>query len=175
METKKMQVADNLEVDIILDDKCEFLMTTSEVAKGYGISPNTLRRHKMEHIDELKEGKHFISSVHKTNARCKSDGYIQTKQTLWTKRGIVRLGFFIKSERSIMFRDWAEDLVINTMEQAQQITQDAQQLNLFPEPPKKRNINCLTKDRLVDVLADVARIDDKELRMSIVYKLMNNK
>ncbi len=170
-----MQVANNLEVNIIPDDQYEFLMTTSEVAKGYGISPNTLRRHKMEQVDELEEGKHFFSSVQKMNARCKSGGYIQTKQTLWTKRGIVRLGFFIKSERAKMFRDWAEDLVINTMEHAQQVTQEAQQLNLFPEPPKKRNVNCLTKDRLVDVLADVARIEDKELRMSIVNKLMNNK
>lgn len=153
----KMQVADNLIVSVIPDMGFEFLMTTSEVAKGYGVSPNTLRRHKMEHIDELDSGKHFISSVQKTNARCKSVDYLQSKQTLWTKRGIIRLGFFIKSERAKMFRDWAEDLVVNTMDQAQQVVQGTQQLNLFPEPAKKRNINCLTKDRLVDVLASCSK------------------
>jgi len=40
-------------------------------------------------------------------------------QTLWTKRGIVRLGFFIKSERAKLFRDWAEDFILRPAELAQ--------------------------------------------------------
>jgi Phage antirepressor protein KilAC domain len=38
--------------------------------------------------------------------------------TLWIKRGIIRLGFFIKSARAKHFRDAAEDLVIDAGKQA---------------------------------------------------------
>lgn len=115
METKKMQVADNLEVDIILDDKCEFLMTTSEVAKGYGVSSATLRRHKIMHVSELKEGKHYLISINKNNICERTGGYTLRKQILWTKIGIIRLAYFIKSGRSKMFRDWAENIIVNSM------------------------------------------------------------
>lgn len=174
MEKVLEHVSDNLSVEIMPDEQFEFLMSTNEVAKGFGVSGNTIRRHKLEHQDELVEGKHFVTSVQKMNAGCKSGGYLQNKQILWTKRGIVRLGFFIKSDRAKMFRDWAEDLVINKIEEAQQIQQQVRQLSIWPEPAK-RNHNRLTKDRLVDILADVARIEDKELRISLVDKLTNIK
>lgn len=128
----------------------------------------------MEHCDELIEGKHFVTSVTKSNAGCKSGGYLQNTPTLWTKRGIVRLGFFIKSERAKMFRDWAEDLVVNKIDDTYRVQAQVQQLSLFPEPIK-RSHNRLTKDRLVDILADVARIEDKGLRISLVEKLTNIK
>lgn len=174
MEKVLEHVSDNLSVEIMPDDRFEFLMSTNETAKGFGVSGNTVRRHKMEHANELIEGKHFITSVQKMNAGCKSADYLQNKQILWTKRGIVRLGFFIKSERAKMFRDWAEDLVVNKVDEAYRVQAQVQQLSLFPEPAK-RNHNRLTKDRLVDILADVARIDDKALRSSLVDKLTNIK
>lgn len=174
MEKVLEHVSENLSVEIMPDDRFEFLMTTNEVAKGFGVAGGTIRRHKMEHSDELVEGKHFITSVQKSNARCKSGGYLQNVPTLWTKRGIVRLGFFIKSERAKMFRDWAEDLVINRIEEARRVQQQVEQLSIWPEP-EKRCHNRLTKDRLVDILTDVARIDDKALRLSLIEKLTNSK
>ena len=63
----------------------------------------------MEHEDELIENKHFIS-VQNVNANPRMG--IPHTSTLWTKRGVTRLGFFIKSEQAKRFRDWAEDLVI---------------------------------------------------------------
>lgn len=174
MEKVLEHVSDNLSVEIIPNDKFEFLMSTNETAKGFGVSGNTVRRHKMEHADELIEGKHFITSVQKMNSGCKSADYLQNKQILWSKRGIVRLGFFIKSERAKMFRDWAEDLVVNKIDEAYQVQTQVQQLSLFPEPVKRAH-NRLTKERLVDILSDVARIDDKTLRLSLVDKLTNIK
>lgn len=180
MEKVLEHVSGNLSVEIMPDDKFEFLMTTNEVAKGFGVSGNTVRTHKLEHKDELLEGKHFITlingkiaSVGKTDAECKSEGY-QFKAVLWTKRGIVRLGFFIKSERAKMFRDWAEDLVVNKIDESYRVQSQVQQLSLFPEVPKRAH-NRLTKERLVDILADVARIEDKALRLSLVDKLTNIK
>lgn len=169
MEKILEKVSGNLSVEIIPDGKFEFLMSTSEVAKGFGVSGGTIRSHKMEHHEELIEGKHFIAGVGKTNAFGK-----QAVATYWTKRGIIRLGFFIKSERAKMFRDWAEDLVINKIEETQQKQQQMQQLSIWPEPTK-RNHNRLTKERLVDILADVAQIEDKHIRLSLVNKLTNLK
>ncbi len=169
MEKVLEHVSENLSVEILPDDKFEFLMTTNEVAKGFGVAGGTIRSHKLEHTKELIEGKHFITGVGKTNAFGK-----QPVAIYWTKRGIVRLGFFIKSERAMMFRDWAEDLVVNKIDEAYRVQSQVQQLSLFPEPVK-RNHNRLTKERLVDILADVARIEDKELRLTLVDKLTNIK
>lgn len=177
MNTKKQEkqftVAENLIVTVEPNKEHEFLMTTKEVSIGFGVSSGTIRKHKAEHQDELVEGKHFITCVQnldsratKSNAGTESATY---KQILWTKRGIVRLGFFIKSERAKLFRDWAEDLVIFTAEQAAK----AEQLSIWPEPEKRKH-NRLTRDRLVDLLADIAKVEDKELRLSIVDKLINN-
>lgn len=178
MEKIKRHVSDNLSVDVIPSKIHEFLMTTNEVAKGYGINPSSLRSQKHEHRDELVEGKHFVTGVgisnDPTNDLCISEGSYQSTQVFWTKRGIVRLGFFIKSERAKMFRDWAEDLVVNKIDEAYQVQAQVQQLSLFPEPLKRAH-NRLTKERLVDILADVAKIDDKTLRLSLVDKLTNIK
>lgn len=82
-----------------------YLIETALVAKGYGVTPELIRRHKKDHADELVEGKHWVvSKTHTLGGR--------QSATFWTKRGVVRLGFFIKSERAKLFRDAAEDLII---------------------------------------------------------------
>lgn len=170
---KQFTVAENLTVTVEPNKDHEFLMTSVEVAKGFGISTSNLRNQKFRNSDELVEGKHFITGITGvcfSNDPCLANDYNASKQTLWTKRGIVRLGFFIKSERTKLFRDWAEDLVIFTVEHAEQV----QQLSLWPEPEKRKH-NRLTQDRLVDILSDVTKVEDKELRLSLVNKLINNR
>jgi len=41
----------------------------------------------------------------------------------------------------------------------------------FPKLPPKRKHNRLTQGRLVEILADVAKIDNKEIRLSLMQKL----
>ena len=41
----------------------------------------------------------------------------------------------------------------------------------YPKLPPKRKHNRLTQQRLVSILADVAKIDNKEIRMSLMQKL----
>lgn len=159
----KMQVTAELAVNVLPHLEHEFLMTTKEVAKGYGISEYTLRRHKMEHPLELIEGKHFFTAVQILNG----EKTIPHNATLWTKRGIVRLGFFIKSKQAISFRDWAEDVIINILENGDNFLQPVPVL----AAPKKRNHNRLTQDRMISILADVAKIEDSALRLSIISKL----
>ena len=97
------------EVILTPDPTHEFTATTEQVALGYGVSVSTIRDHKANRPEELVEGKHFLT-VGITDA-----GNGNLTRTLWTKRGIVRLGFFIRSKRARLFRDMAEDLVLNAM------------------------------------------------------------
>lgn len=89
----------------------EWTLSSKQVAEGYGVQEGTLRRHKQNHTDELVEGKHFIT-VQNMNGGAPI--------TRWSKRGVIRLGFFIRSERAKLFRDFAEDLVLQKLETVQQ-------------------------------------------------------
>ncbi len=153
-----VQVQDDLTVQLFTNPKFDFLMDTECVAKGYGVSTNAIRSHKSRYSQEFKKGVHFIDAS--AVANCNSDPEIPYNKLFWTKQGIIRLGFFIKSERAKAFRDWAENVILEI---------SAPPANL-PLPPKRRH-NRLTKDRLVGILADVARIDDKEIRLSLIKKL----
>lgn len=92
----------SISLSVVESTEYVFLMSSKDTAIGYGVSEKTLRDHKKRQSDELIEGKHFIIDR----------SYRNTPKTMWTKHGIVRLGFFIKSEKAKAFRDWAEDYVI---------------------------------------------------------------
>ena len=74
MNKIKEVVSENLSVEVTPDENYEFLMTTSEVAKGYGVSSNTIRTHKSEHKEEFIEGKHFIVVGNNNMNRCNRVG-----------------------------------------------------------------------------------------------------
>lgn len=160
-------VTEALSVHVMPDKNHEFLMTNKQVARGYGASEYSIRMAMSRNSSELLEGKHFIKGV----TICHTLSNAQPHQVFWTKRGIVRLGFFIKSERSKLFRDWAEDLVLNKIEQGV----------LFATPPQvqigteKRKHNRLTPDRLLSIMGDVVKIEDSVLRSAISSKLLNLK
>lgn len=99
-------IFENTELNLIEDSNNDFLISSKDVAKGYGCSSASIRNHLKNHSKELKEGKHWIKKDVQTK------GGVQSI-THWTKKGIVRLGFFIKSERAKKFRDWAEDYIVN--------------------------------------------------------------
>lgn len=163
-----MTVTEGVTVNVLPNEQHEYLMTTKEVANGYGISEYTLRCHKMNQSSELIEGKHFVTAVEILNGKKQGALKIPHNSTLWTKRGVVRLGFFIKSERAKLFRDWAEELIIRIDEECRRMAvASPKQL-----PAVRRRHNRLTQERLIDILADVCRIEDKELRLSITDKLM---
>lgn len=160
-------VTEGVTVNVLPNEQYEYLMTTKEVANGYGISEYTLRCHKMNQSAELIEGKHFVSAVEILNGKQQGALKIPHNSTLWTKRGVVRLGFFIKSERAKLFRDVAEDLIIKVDQQ-----KDLFGVVLPKQLPKKRNHNRLTQDRLIRLLALTHRIENSELRNEIVEQLM---
>ncbi len=155
-----MTVTEGVTVRVLPDRRHEFLMTTREVAAGYGVTEYAIRKNKMSLGDELREGKHFISAVTIGNGRPDS---LPVNALLWTKRGIIRLGFAMRSERARLFRDWVEDLVLA-------VAEGAAAPGAVPARPARR-INRLTPERVIDLLSDVCRIEDKELRERIVNKI----
>ena len=92
------------------DSAHEWVLDNAQVAIGYGVTESAVRNHKMRSSAELVEGKHFV-----TVTNC--DG--GEPKTFWTKRGVIRLGFTMRSDRAKRFRDWAEDLIVARTELAQ--------------------------------------------------------
>ena len=168
-----LTVTDGLTVTVLPNADHEFLMTTKEVAKGYDTSIYVVNMSRLRHEEELIEGKHFVTGVTKCYSELKSLN-VPHNAVLWTKRGIVRLGFFIKSQRARMFRDWAEELIIRVEEKQRQLF-EAEVKNPARQLKPRRNHNRLTQERLANILADVCYIDDKDLRLRITNKLMGGR
>ena len=76
------------------------------MADGYGLSEVGLRSTKSRNADEFEEGKHWVVAKYNTLGGTQ-------KTVMWTKRGVVRLGFFIKTPMAKEFRDWAEDYIVS--------------------------------------------------------------
>ncbi|MFJ1492518.1 hypothetical protein [Capnocytophaga canis] len=170
-----LQVAEGISVNLLPNVAFEFLMTTQEVANGYGVTEYAIRKNKLSLSSELIEGKHFVTAknfaVTNGNGVAVTDGNSEIKiphnAILWTKRGVIRLGFAMRSERAKLFRDWAEELIIQIDEQRDLFGAVVPQKAL----PQKRKHNRITPARMVEILADVAKIEDKDLRLSLISKL----
>jgi hypothetical protein len=103
---------EELSLEVWASPEHEWLMESTLVAEGYGINDSSLRSTKSRHESELIEDKHYLMLQIATSGQNRN-------QTFWTKRGVIRLGFFIKSKRAKLFRDWAEDLIINHLEKSE--------------------------------------------------------
>ena len=124
-------IFENTELNLIEDLNNDFLISSKDVAKGYGCSSASIRNHLKNHSQELKEGKHWIKKDVLTKGGTQS-------VTHWTKKGIVRLGFFIKSERAKKFRDWAEDYIVNQKSSESTIQIELSKLNQEIKDLKKQ-------------------------------------
>ncbi|MGL5913074.1 MAG: hypothetical protein ACRCZB_02830, partial [Bacteroidales bacterium] len=153
-------VAEGITVNVLPNEAHEFLMTSKEVANGYGVSEYAIRQNKVSLGEDLKEGKHYVKGVSISHTLANA----QPHQIFWTKRGIIRLGFAMRSERARLFRDWAEDFIVKGIEQGVAA-------NYHPLPAKRKH-NRLTPERLIGILSDVCKIEDSALRLSITNKLM---
>ncbi|NJK43960.1 MAG: hypothetical protein HC933_06440 [Pleurocapsa sp. SU_196_0] len=74
------------------DSRHEWLLTTEEVANGFGVRVDSVHRTKRNRSADLINGKHFVHIGNHLH---------------WTKRGVIRLGYFIRSPRARQFRDSA--------------------------------------------------------------------
>ena len=78
-------------------------LSNKQVADGFGVSESTIREQKR--MGEYVEGVHFYLSENLTG---------NAKQTFWTKKGVITLGFKLReTPRTVLFRDWASDFILN--------------------------------------------------------------
>ena len=92
-------------------DAKQWYLTVEEVAQGYAVSRSTVDMHLSRHSDELREGIEIgritISDSTERNRQ---------KPVIY-REGVIKLGFFIRSKKAAMFRQWATNLVIAHMDQ----------------------------------------------------------
>lgn len=168
-----MTVTEGVTVNVLPNEQYEYLMTVSEVANGYGTTKYSIFKALQRNSAEFIEGKHLIRGVDILST-LSIRGQIQPNSFLLTKRGIVRLGFFIKSERAKLFRDWAEELIIRLDEQTD-LFGSALPKTVTRQLPAKRKHNRLTSERLIRLLQLTHRIEDPTLRTEIVNELMGGR
>lgn len=154
----KLQVTDGLTVAVLQHQAHEFVMPTKDVALGYGVSSGTIRNHQLSHSEDLQYGRHYLKGVDLVNTLPNS----QPHAVYWTKAGIIRLGFIIQSKRGVIFRNWAESVILQAI---------TPQLPANLPTVKKRNHNRLTQERMISIMVDIAKIEDKILRLSLISKL----
>ena len=108
MENQEIKISNDLTVIAVEHPLHVFLMPGKEVAKGYGVTVENIRKHKSDNSKEFEESKHWVVRITHTPGG-------KQETILWTLRGVMRLGFMIKSESAKLFRDWAEETLFNTV------------------------------------------------------------
>lgn len=124
------------------------LFTTAQVAQNYGISQDTIRDHLKNHSDEILENIHFILKTNKFN----------NKVIKWTLKGIVVLGFFIRSPQAKKFRIWASELL------EKELLKQAQEFK------KTRERNLALTDKIASLEAVRINQNDHHQRQINGYK-----
>ena len=126
-----LQVSNDLTVQVTKNTEHEFLMTTSEVAHGYDCSSDAIWAAKKRNPNDFIEGKHFLQGADNLSAPLDEKSNIQPNQIYWTKRGIIRLGFKLQCSRAVLFRDWAEDLIIGKLHSKYRLSLNDDEEKLF--------------------------------------------
>jgi len=101
----KVEISEELVVEVQPHVEHEWLLSSKDVAEGYGLSESGLRNTKTRYSDELLEGTHWVLSQNGTKLGGRPSVY-------WTKEGVVMLGFFIKTPTAKDFRRWASNFIV---------------------------------------------------------------
>lgn len=91
------------------NDEKKWFMTVEDVASGYGVTRNCIMNHLREHSDE------FRPELEKGVSDTDTPGGSQTKTILY-REGVIKLGFFVRSEQAKEFRKWATAIVCDYMD-----------------------------------------------------------
>lgn len=168
----------NTPLHLIENQDHEFLISNKEVALGYGTNIQNLSHVKKNNSDELIENKHWIRLEVKTAGG-------KQKVIHWTKRGIVRLGNFIKSEKARKFRDWAEDYIVNPHANNDEIDSLKQiimaQNKLIAQQPQihpKSRLAPVDHNNMLEMVYQFADMNKKNIefmnQLSVQYQSINN-
>ncbi|WP_459882165.1 phage antirepressor KilAC domain-containing protein [Campylobacter concisus] len=113
----------NLDLEV-LEYKDTWSLSDRQVAEGFGVTQEAVRKQRTQGATEYIEGVHFYykdmyndgkGGVYDTPPD-KSGGVSNSqKMVFWTKKGVITLGFKLtETLQTIAFRDWASDFILNS-------------------------------------------------------------
>jgi gp36 len=112
----------NLDLEV-LEYKDTWSLSDRQVAEGFGVTQEAVRKQRTQGVTEYVEGVHYYykdmyndgkGGVYATPPD-KSGGVSNSqKMVFWTKKGVITLGFKLKeTAQTIAFRDWASDYILS--------------------------------------------------------------
>ncbi len=107
----------------ILEYQDTWSLSDRQVAEGFGVTQEAVRKQRTQGATEYIEGVHFYykdmyndgkGGVYDTPPD-KSGGVSNSqKMVFWTKKGVITLGFKLtETPQTIAFRDWASDFILS--------------------------------------------------------------
>jgi len=93
-----------LELHPVADKKHNWLLSVHETCEAFGIDRASIDALRQSHAETLSEGRHFLYTT------ISSGGVSTSKIMFWTKKGIIRLAYYLKTDAALAFLDFAEDL-----------------------------------------------------------------
>jgi hypothetical protein len=106
----------DLYLDIAPSDEYGFLISTKEAARGFDCSPHTIRNTKNSNKSKFAEGVHFVKLFNNVKDSKGQVTNLSSKQTFWTREGVILLSSLIDTERAREFAGWAKEVIIDPWE-----------------------------------------------------------
>lgn len=114
----------NLDLEV-LEYKDTWSLSDRQVAEGFGVTQEAIRKQRTQGATEYIDGVHFYykdmhhdgkGGVYDTPPDKSGGGSRNTqKMVFWTKKGVITLGFKLtETPQTIAFRDWASDFILNS-------------------------------------------------------------
>lgn len=109
----------NLEISEYQDT---WSLSDRQVAEGFGVTQEAVRKQRTQGATEYIEGVHFYyQDVTQNKDRIMTPVTNRAgvsnaqKMVFWTKKGVITLGFKLtETPQTIAFRDWASDYILNS-------------------------------------------------------------
>ena len=106
----------------ILEYQDTWSLSDRQVAEGFGVTQEAIRKQRTQGATEYIEGVHFYyQDVTQNKDRIMTPVTNRAgvsnaqKMVFWTKKGVITLGFKLtETPQTIAFRDWASDYILNS-------------------------------------------------------------
>ncbi|AUS04507.1 KilA-N domain-containing protein [Pseudotamlana carrageenivorans] len=152
------------------DQKGSVLVNATQMAKLFGKTPKDWLR--LQSTDE------FLKALEESQKADVPSGLFQEDGNLvQVVNGGNNRGTWMHEDVALEFSRWLHPkFAIWTNKHIKELllkgsTAISQQQKGYPPLPPKRNHNRLTTTRLLDIMVDVAKIDDADIRLSLTKKL----
>lgn len=108
----------------ILEYQDTWSLSDRQVAEGFGVTQEAVRKQRTQGATEYREGIHFyyqdvIQNKDRIMTPVTNRAGVSSAQKMvfWTKKGVITLGFKLKeTPQTIAFRDWASDFILNNQD-----------------------------------------------------------